>query len=430
MALELKKIIGAIAIFISIVIGGLLLILLSLLLPEDAIHKHVVESASVFIEEGSFPHLIKDYEPSVPDNNTDAWMLLIADFHDEEMGAFEQALCGYYRIYVPQGTGLDGYDNIIRIQDEQAIGIRAYTRYWHGWLFFLRLLLCFLSYKGIRIFNLILMSVLLIAVAAGLWIKKQRGLIAPLCISVFIMLPNIVFMSMAYMISFCISMVSILVILFAGEKIKNSIGMPVFFMVIGMVTAYSEFLQFPIITLGLPLIVYLYIGDKEKEGVTERVKMALLFSVMWAVGYFGMWMSKWIVATALTRHDIIADAVSQIKIRTSGTKDPLMSEKMSRWAAIVGCFGRMNIRPFLVVLGFGLWIYFCAIAVHGFRNAKANLINALPYLIVSLIPFAWAIVFANHTYMHSHFVYRIFIVSIFAFYAWTAEFLNDQAKKN
>ncbi len=429
LALELKKIVRAIAIFLSIIIGGLLLILVSMWFPEDAIHKHVVESAEVFINEGAFPCLIGANKVTASDNNTDAWMLLLADFHDEEMGVFDQALGGYYRTYGAVDSGLVGIDNITKVQSE-VCEVFEYARYWHGWLFFLRFLLYFLNYNGIRIFNLILMVGLLISVIAGLWDKGQRGLIIPLIVSFFIMFPYAIFRCMAYMISYCISMVSILVILFLGEKIKKSIGMPVFFMIIGMVTAYSEFLQFPIMTLGLPLVVYVYLEKKENVGLADRVKMVMFSSVMWAVGYFGMWISKWIIATVLTHHDIIAEAVGQITIRTSGTKDFTMSEKIGRWEAVTSCFLRMSMNSFVAVLGVCLLFYFCAIAVHGFRNAKENLINALPYLIILLIPFAWAIVFANHTYIHSHYAYRMFVVSIFAFYAWAAEFLKDQAKKN
>ncbi len=428
MTMKGRTIVKSLVIFLSLIVCGLLLVVISMLFPEKAIHRNVVESADVFIREGAFPRMVGEYEASITDNNTDAWMLLLADFHDDEMGVIDQALGGYFRFYSLTDTGLAGIDNISEIQNEQPYGVREYARYWHGWLFFLRLLLCFFSYDSIRILNLIILIVLLMAVLFGLWIKKQRGLIFPLLISVFILFPNVVSQCMAYMISFIISMTAILVILFAEGKLIKRCNMPVLFMIIGAVTAYSEFLQFPILTLGFPLVVYVYKLGTQKESAVERVKVVVVASTMWAMGYFGMWMSKWIITTLLTHHNILAEAFSQIKIRISSTQNLTMSEKISRWDAIIRCIWKMNIRPFLVALGVGGMFYFCAIAIHSFRYLKENLANGIPYLCVLLIPFAWAMVFANHTYMHSHYTYRIFAVSVLALYAWAAEFLLNQSR--
>ncbi len=73
----------AVLVFLALVLAGMLLIVASLLLPADTIHDHVYHSVDTFDYEGAFPRTITNYPATIVDNNTDAWMLLIADYHDE-----------------------------------------------------------------------------------------------------------------------------------------------------------------------------------------------------------------------------------------------------------------------------------------------------------------------------------------------------------
>ena len=38
----------------------------------------------------------------------------------------------------------------------------------------------------------------------------------------------------------------------------------------------------------------------------------------------------------------------------------------------------------------------------------------VPFLLLSVLPFLWILLLANHSYIHFHFTYRVFSVTIFA----------------
>lgn len=42
-------------------------------------------------------------------------------------------------------------------------------------------------------------------------------------------------------------------------------------------------------------------------------------TIAWGIGYVGMWMGKWVIASLFTDENIIYDAVKQIKFRSGNT---------------------------------------------------------------------------------------------------------------
>ena len=94
------------------------------------------------------------------DNNSDAWILLMCDY-DGNHNLVEKALGGYYHIYPSESSDMAGMRNLLASSEAQPSGIAAYGRYWHGWLFPIRLCLVFMSYSSIRLLNMILQFLLM-----------------------------------------------------------------------------------------------------------------------------------------------------------------------------------------------------------------------------------------------------------------------------
>ena len=63
-------------------------------------------------------------------------------------------------------------------------------------------------------------------------------------------------------------------------------GVVLFFLGTGMVTSYVDFLTYPLITFGLPCVLWLMLEkDRQKNALLLLVQLALA----WGIGYAGMW---------------------------------------------------------------------------------------------------------------------------------------------
>lgn len=406
-----------ILLYAFIVIAAIIMNMLAFMVPQSPVHQNIIWSAYSFREEGPFPQVIKGYDFTIPDNNTDAWMLLIADYDNSEDTLLEKALEGKYYHYPVQNNGLIGTDNIVAVEEGNIEGIWSYSRYWHGWLLPLRLLLTVFDYSEIRFFNIIILGLLLMGVIVGLEQNGMRKLILPFTVVWIAMVPVTIPLCMAYMISVLIALTAMLLLLYQRDKINTKLTTPLLFLAIGMVTAFSEFLQYPLITLGWPVVLNEMLLQKDGKALKERFRQLVLCSVLWGFGYIGMWMSKWVITDLLTDMKTIKEAFHQISIRLSSTSNFEMTDHISRSQTIMENMRRLNQAPFVMLLC-GVIIIYIVLFLLGKKRKQTlskTLDKASLLLLVCVYPFAWWIVFANHSWIHSHFTYRIITITIFAF---------------
>ncbi len=401
--------------FVLAVSTGVLLLAVSLLLPRGVIHNNVYFSVDTFASEMDLPRTITDYPMSMLDNNTDAWMLLIADYRNPDEPLGDQLFLGKYAVYDENKSGLVGMDSINSLQTEQILRVGEYPRYWHGWLFPLRLGLCFFNYSGIRMMNVVILTALFALTVIGIERSKHRETLTPFLISFVILMPAALPLCMAYMISTSIALTASILLLLYQERIDALIGAPLFFMLVGAVTAYSEFLQFPLITLGFPLVFSVAIG---RQSPGQNFRNAVLCAFAWGCGYFGMWIAKWLLASLFTSRNVIKDAMNQIAVRFSSTTKGQTGDDISRLDAVKRNLNVLNKRPVVMLLAGSAAFYLIqALFVRHFSKADgqaAAVRQMIPYLLIALLPFAWVILLANHSYIHFHFTYRVFSITVFA----------------
>ena len=412
----MKKLYKGILLFVLTVFAGVLILGLSLSLPKGVIHNNVFFSVDTFANEMDLPRTITGYAMTMLDNNTDAWMLLIADYHNLDEPLADQMLLGQYAVYDENRTGLVGMDSINSLQTEQILRVGEYPRYWHGWLFPLRLSLCFFNYSGIRMMNVVILTALFALTVISIERSKHRETLVPFLISFVILMPVSIPLCMAYMISTCIALTASAVLLLYQEHIDALIGAPLFFMLVGAVTAYSEFLQFPLITLGFPLVFSLAIS---RQSPKQDFRNAVLCAFAWGCGYFGMWIAKWLLASLFTSRNVIKDAMNQIAIRFSSTTKGQTGDDISRMEAVSKNLAILNKRPIVMLLVFSAAFYLIRFFSNrlSFRWGNRQEMAArqmAPYLLISLLPFAWVFLLANHSYIHFHFTYRVFSITVFA----------------
>ena len=161
-----SKSIGVIA--LSAIVGFLLLLLVYTI-PTSAIREHIRQSQDIFLTERDYPR-VHSWTNMWRDNYTDALMIGHAGYEGEE-STLDKTLFVYRNTASYQGNSLLPAETLIAVfaddsyadNPDFSFGRSDYSRYWHGYLVFLKPLLCLFTYGQIRTFNAILQAALLIA---------------------------------------------------------------------------------------------------------------------------------------------------------------------------------------------------------------------------------------------------------------------------
>lgn len=230
-------------------------------------------------------------------------------------------------------------------------------------------------------------------------------------IALLFLCPMIMPVSLSLSICFYLTMTVMLIQLLMHEKIYEKQYYCYFFIIVGMATSYFDFLTYPIITLGIPLTLYLIL--QPEEGLGERIRRVIWYPMMWGVGYIGMWAAKWGIGSWILQKNILADASETLAQRTA----PVFSDSrvMSTLQVI-----KANLREYvplpyrLVVIGLVVGVVLCIVLYPGTKTKVWKFRNCIPFAIVALFPFAWYAVALNHSGEHYMFTFRALTVTVFA----------------
>ncbi len=423
----MKNVKKGIFIFLMAIVTALLCNILAFLIPHSAVHQNIKESLPVLQQEGPlFPIIGEKYRNSIADNNTDALMLLMADYDGQQHSVLEKSVGGFYTTSQnTSNTGLYFFDMFISSMQEDNIetGVNSYSRYWHGWMLPLRLLLLFCSYEDIRYISMVFIIALLVYY---IYLLNQKGLkmyaASYLAASLFI-LPITASVSFEYSFVYYVILIqNILMIKYFGF-IKEKIGFGNYFLVTGCIISYFDFLTYPIATLGFCMASYLILTMYGTLGSVYRsIKDVILYSITWAVGYFGMWIAKWLIGTLILGSHVFTEALGQLTLRTSSTAGlgELDPEHVITFHETLGLnLGVFKTRGFLAVgLCLLCYLLFNIIKTKKYNYLKQYPLSSIPFILVFLMPFAWAFVFKNHLYLHYNFTSNIFVVSFLAAFSY------------
>ena len=165
-----------------------------------------------------------------------------------------------------------------------------YARYWHGPVILIRPLSIFFTYKGIDIIIGIIFLLLLFILFRKLWLESKLLSISFLltCIGfTFYVLP----ISVEYMMVPIISMIgSILIINMYHKDNKN---LDILFLVMGMLSAFFDFLTIETLSITLPLFIYIFLCMKDKKEI--KFSKFVLYCFLWIIGYALTFGTKWLL---------------------------------------------------------------------------------------------------------------------------------------
>lgn len=393
----LKKITGMFLIFLTVLALGTFLLAVVYLLPTVPMKEHVRESLDSFMAEGDNPFLLDGYKGSSLDNSTDAIMLGNAVFESEQ--PFYKSAMLVERAKDEEGDTMVALQKYILEDDRHLTG--DYSRYWHGYLIFLKPLLLVLNFGQIRILNGMFFFVILALNLFGfLRSGRWRGCIAFL-FAVAGLYPMVIPYSLQYSGMFYVGLTATAVILYKSRRMEEKKLWESFFLVTGMCASYLDFLTYPLFTLGMPLVLCIVYEKHE-------LKKLIGNCICWACGYFGMWMGKWAIGSCLTGENLWIKALETANLRVSGAVN---EEHISRVMAIL-----RNFYIYAGVLGILLFVIMIIWLLSGMRRYRKEVTvrNLLPLCMAACMPIVWYLLLANHSYIHYWYTFRILTVSIFA----------------
>lgn len=305
---------------------------------------------------------------------------------------------------------------------------RTYSRYWHGYLVFLRPLLVAFNYFQISIINYFVFFVLF--AICILMVSKRLGYWPAIVVTLIIVSLNVLVVPLSLQLNtvFLLTFVSIIAALIIYERKPEHLGL--LFFIMGGITMYFDFYTYPILTYGFPMIILILINNQEKSIWHKAIWLKVLhFFSLWIIGYLLTWAIKvGMVALLVGEQEInktfasVIDRTQRLVPETSLIKAKWKFDEFIPWVP----FDKLPLwlialgLPFLVILN---KVTFIIAAVFGilffaliipFRRKGVFLKTVLPLLVVAIIPLIWFVVAANPTIIHFAFQYRGLGVTIFA----------------
>ncbi len=393
--------------FIGLIGMFFLFALVSCWLPDRRIKEHVTEIAPVMQECGNYPMAIIQKESARQDNFTDA-LILNQQLCIDRKFPLKSAMSAYRCEYSPR---YDMTSALLKLsQQEEGGTMVAYPRYWHGNTFLFRVMLLFVDYQTLQWMMFAVSSLLLFLfllsyqVRAGIW-KAMAFLLSWLLVYGFVTQFSMQF----FPVTVLMLIASILVVRHAEDHAY----LKMLFFVMACLTCYFDLLTTPLLTLGWPLLVWVSLQNTDSLRLQDSLFPIVGWGFLWGVGYALTFLSKWLISSAIINMNVLKDA-SESTVYRMGVN------AFSRWDAIV-----QNVQMVPWTMVFIVLLVLGAYSIVRF-HAKGGL-KTLLLLAVSLLPYVWYLLVANHSFLHYWFTYRLQAITIAALFLMVLSMRREPA---
>ena len=327
------------------------------------------------------------------------------------------------------------YESLIQNRDyynpiQAAMSINQYPRYWHGYQVLLRPLTVVFQVQELRYLGMLTFH-LLFFWSAWLMAKETKPLYAMFYVLT-VASGYVVFLPVCFqfLTTFLVLFVSLIVLLRRYDKNKPlpAAKWMLYFFVVGMVENFFDFLTYPILTLGIPLVLLLWLRVRDEQA-DFRSNFWFMFkaSLSWFFGYAMTWISKWLLSAAILGVRYFWRTMSVVQYRLEGSEE----EPLDRIGTI-----QRNLKAWLNVQDGGVisWskialvILIVAVVLIIWRKLKDwKTVGAyLPILFVAVYPYIWYLVMSNHSQIHYWYTYRAQLAALFAGLVFLAAILRER----
>ena len=301
-------------VFVAVTIVLVVMLLLSAMIPRSEIKEQVRESAEYLCEGELFGTVVEDVNGSEIDRYADSILLAIAYQYDADNPLTSVMWSSYY--YTEYRNENENLLDAV-INDREAN--HQYLRYWHGSNAIVRPLLTIFNLKQIYAVNGILLAFLVICLLFILIRHKAYlpavGFIAGLVMTSVWFVP----FSLEYTWTFLVMLLISIIGTNLAYKQKYT-GMGILFLVSGMITSYLDFLTTETITLTVPLLLILWIAGRQEEQEMGKHPFVMAGKAVtaWGLGYLGMWIMKWLIASVVLSQNVMPYVSEHIDERIGG----------------------------------------------------------------------------------------------------------------
>ncbi|MBQ9833011.1 MAG: hypothetical protein IJO48_04680 [Clostridia bacterium] len=401
---KFKCVIWSTAILLLGSIMGFLLLCGVFLLPTEPMFENAKQSSDIFVNSEEYPYLIDGYKSSILDIFTDSLMINHAVI-STDANIIESVV----NVYHTNDDDTNPVNSLVKyLESGEYEKLSSYERYWHGYLVTLKPMLLLFDYGQIRLINLAFFAMLGVIMFMLMWKKASLKYAIGLLVSVMFTMPLAIPFSLQFCTIMYITLLAVITMLVFHEKFAKGQGYIYFFLIVGMVTSYMDYLTYPLAALGIPMVVLILLSDKET--LKQKFIKIIGLSACFGVGYLGMWALKWIIGGLLTGSDVIGNAVSNIALRTSSDVD---ATAITFFDVVAKNFSMMSNMPFVVLATVSIAVQTVLIAIKRIPTKEA-VKEAAPFMLIACMPFAWQFVTANHSYIHAWFTFRVYWITAFA----------------
>lgn len=403
-----KFIIQLTGILAGAILLGFVLLVLAYMLPTERMRQNVAATAEQINTEGQYYQWAKGYKNAQTDTYTDASLLLNA-MYPGSGSAVRDAMNAPRLLY--------GDDNneasvvLLANGDTGETHEVCYGRYWHGSLILLKPLLLLFDLGDIRMISMIIQMGLLFVVIMGFCRRQLYKELTGFFGAIITLNPVTMIFGWCFSIEYVLMLLMTAILLYFHEYLQKGYNYYLYFLINGILFVYFNELSFPMIGFAIPLIIYLLLS---KEKVKEKIKKEVVFGMLWGVGYAVVWLGKWILAWIFTGYNYFKEAIEQAERYTSDhatweVENPTLIDRLVK---------NLNMYmkwPFLMMAIVLLGIICVSMIRKHAKITGENLVVALPYLLVCLLPFAVFTVLGNgYSYVHYWFTHRLLAISVFS----------------
>ena len=222
-------------------------------------------------------------------------------------------------------------------------------------------------------------------------------------------------MSLEYIWCFLIMLIASILTIFLYQKKQEVSGL--FFLLVGNITAYFDFLSTETITLLFPLALLLVLMQENNRLSDAKTgfKIILSRSGCWGTGYLASWIAKWAITSIALKRNIFAQAISSASSRVNGDAGNLQGPALSINAFLrnIACMFPFNfMKGYGYIAAIGVFVLLLMVYYLFRKNEKKNYMPWL-FTILYCIPYIRFLTLANHAFLHYFFTYRAQFASIF-----------------
>ncbi len=378
--MNFKQVIRNFAILVASVILGMLLICVAFCIPVNQEHKQ--EAYTLLEEEGWYPdsleqvsrkeELFHSHKPGILDYSTEKIIVHLA-LDEREESLLDR---GVFALY-----------------DETS-----YPRYWHGYVLPLRALFILFDLNELRMLNFLMQFVLCLVFSLRFY--RIRPVLAFLpALSYVLLMPIALAQCIQFSSIYYVGTIGAVIILAKTKKFWKDPSL--IFIVLGILTSYTDLLTYPVYALCFPLLTLLVCAEEQHESIIGNVVKVMNATVWWVIGYVCMWFGKPLLGSILVHQNLFDDFLTNLSKRSGA--DLSVWTMGNRWQSILLNLSHYGYVIYLLVILLGIGLVLYRIVV----KRAVGWDDRLPaIMLIALIPVGYNFVIAEHTSGHHFFAYR------------------------